>query len=282
MIDATLVTVHGFWSSPRTWDRLTSVWAHDERLAGLRIHHFGYPSPKAPRLPFSPTRIPDYEDIAQALANEYSVRLADAGAVVFVTHSQGRLILQRFLVWMLHEHRGRELARIASVVTLVCPNNGADYLRSLRRYLGYRRHPQAGELETLNREVADTQRAVLQDIVNASGIGEYRCRIPVHVYAGIADGVVPAASAQATFPGAGSIAGNHYSILDPESPGGSTAETVRHHLLTDLSAHNRLPPRPPNGRRPSVTVNNSRNVVVGDHNTIVQHSGRPDGDEDLR
>ena len=53
MVEATLVTVHGFWSSPATWDRLAAVWQADDELNGLRIHGFGYPSPKKPRLPLS-------------------------------------------------------------------------------------------------------------------------------------------------------------------------------------------------------------------------------------
>jgi hypothetical protein len=50
--DATLVTIHGFWSSPATWEKLNKAWRADEELRGLRIHPFGYPSPKRPRLPF--------------------------------------------------------------------------------------------------------------------------------------------------------------------------------------------------------------------------------------
>ena len=236
MIEATLVTVHGFWSSPTTWDRLTTAWSADERLRGLRIHPFGYRSPRKPRTPFSPSRIPDYNDIAQTFATEYTVKLADARAVAIVTHSQGGLVLQRFLTWMVQQGHGRQLSRIFSVVMLACPNNGADYLRSLRHALGYRRHAQAGSLEIFDKQVADTQRTVLQQIVNASRVDYHHCRIPFHVYAGDSDRIVVAASAQAAFPGASTLAGTHFSILDPAAPGNCTAETVRHHLLEDLRA----------------------------------------------
>ena len=236
MINATLVTVHGFWSSPATWERLGAIWTADEQLRGLRIHDFSYPSPKKPRAPFSPARIPDYDDIAQTLATEYTVALAGADSVAIVTHSQGGLIAQRFLAWMLGEGRGRELARIRSIVMLACPNGGSEYLRSIRQVLGYGRHPQAGDLEVLKRRVADTQRTVLRQIVNATAVDDHQCRIPLHVYAGSSDQVVTAASAQAGFPGASTIAGDHFSILDPASPGNRTAETVKYHLLADLSA----------------------------------------------
>ena len=138
-----------------------------KNCSGLRIHSFGYPSPKKPRLPFSVTRVPDYDDIAQTLATEYATVLADASDIAVVTHSQGGLILQRFLAWMVSEGRARELCRIRSVVMLACPNGGSEYLKSLRRTLGYGRHPQAGSLQVLDRQVADTQRTVLQRIVNA-------------------------------------------------------------------------------------------------------------------
>lgn len=235
MADATLVTIHGFWSTPATWERLVGVWRQDDRLRGVEIHPFGYESPRKPRLPFSSSRVPDHDDIAQSFATEFTVRVPD-GPVAIVTHSQGGLVLQRFLVWMLQQGRGRELARIASVVTLTCPNNGSDYLGSLRHALGGRRHPQAGRLEVLDRQVADTQRTVLADVVNAGEVGDRQCPIPFHVYAGSSDGVVLAASAQAAFPGASTVIGNHFSVLDPDAPGNHTAETVRFHLLADMAA----------------------------------------------
>ncbi|NKZ06132.1 alpha/beta fold hydrolase [Actinomadura latina] len=236
MAETTLITIHGFWSSSATWDRLTTLWSADERMQEVQIHPFGYGSPKKPRTPFSPSRIPDYDDIAQTFATEYMVKLAEAGSVAIVTHSQGGLIMQRFLTWMVQQGRARELSRIVSVVMIACPNNGSDYLRSLRHALGYRRHAQAGSLEMLDKRVADTQRTVLQRIVNATGVDDHQCRIPLHVYAGDSDRVVRAASAQAAFPGASTLAGNHFSILDPEAPGNSTADTVRHHVLEDLQA----------------------------------------------
>jgi pimeloyl-ACP methyl ester carboxylesterase len=213
VIDATLVTIHGFWSSPATWDRLAKVWSTDDELRGLRIHPFGYLSPKRPRLPFSVTRVPDYDDIAQTFATEYETVLANASDIAVVTHSQGGLILQRFLAWMVSEGRARELDRIRSVVMLACPNGGSEYLESLRRTFGYDRHPQAGRLHTLDRQVADTQRTVLRRVVNATILDDYHCHIPFHVYAGASDEIVRAAAAQAAFPGASTIAGNHFTIL---------------------------------------------------------------------
>jgi pimeloyl-ACP methyl ester carboxylesterase len=235
MIDATLVTIHGLFSSPATWDRLATVWRADEDLQGLRIHSFGYASPKKPRFPLPTARIPDYDDIAQVLATEYATVLKDVTDIAIVTHSQGGLILQRFLEWMLNQGRGRDLGRIRTVVMLACPNGGSEYLESVRHGLGLGRHPQVGSLDVLDRRIADTQRRVLDDIVRADGVGNQRCRIPFHVYAGSSDNIVKPASAQGAFPGASTLVGDHSSILDPSAPGNRTAESVKHHILTDLA-----------------------------------------------
>lgn len=241
MVNATLVTVHGFWSSPAKWERLNAIWRADGELRGLRIHPFGYPSPKKPRIPLSTTRVPDYDDIAQTLVSEYATVLADGSDIAIVTHSQGGLILQRFLVWMLNEGRGRELARIRTIVMLACPNNGSQYLASVRHMLGFGRHPQAGSLDVLDRQVADTQRAVLRRVVNAISVDDGQCRIPFHVYAGSSDNIVTAPSAQGAFPGALTLAGDHFSILDPAVPGNRTAAAIKHHICTDIAVGDTRP-----------------------------------------
>lgn len=305
MIDATLLTIHGFWSSPSTWDRLAAVWRADGELRGLQITPFGYLSPKKPHLPFSMRHIPDYDDIAQTLAAEYTVRLAEAPVIAIVTHSQGGLILQRFLAWMLHQGRGRDLARIRSIVMLACPNGGSEYLRTFRRSLGFSRHAQAGNLEVLNRQVTDTQRTVFQRIVGATEVDDQHCRIPFHVYAGASDNIVTAASAQGVFPHAATLAGDHFSILDPAAPGNRTAETVRYHVLADCTARlaqpagqtspaSSWPPGPDRGRTEGgaknikVDVRDSQGVIIGDHASITQSfeaprtsPGRPNTSRDV-
>jgi len=235
MINATLVTVHGFWSSPATWERLNKAWLADTDLHGLDIHDFGYESPKKSPLPLSTTRIPDFNDIAGILASEYSKVLANVPEIAFVTHSQGGLILQRLLAWMTDQGRARELRRIRSIVMLACPNGGSEYLRSIRRVLGYGRHAQAGSLEVLNPQVIDAQSKVLERVVYAADVDNQHCPIPFHVYAGGSDKVVLAQSARSVFKDAGTIAGNHFSILNPAARGSQTATVVKRHLLEDLT-----------------------------------------------
>ena len=183
-MDADLVLIHGFWSSPATWDRLIARLQEDTDLAGLRIHAFGYESPKL-RWPGSSTRIPDYNDIAQSLPAYLAAHVPGGAGVAVLTHSQGGLIVQRYLAWMLAEGRGRELAKIRLIVMLSCPNEGSEYLRSIRTVAGLGRHPQAGQLNVLTREVGEARRVVLRQVINATTVDDRYCPIPVYVYWGI-------------------------------------------------------------------------------------------------
>ncbi|GAA4260452.1 hypothetical protein GCM10022255_089160 [Dactylosporangium darangshiense] len=235
MVNGAIILIHGFWSSPDTWAKLIDRIEADDELRSLRVHAFGYESPKL-RMPLTPARIPDYNDIAQTLATLYSVQLQSEPRVAIVTHSQGGLILQRFLAWMLNEGRGRELTRLKMVVMLSCPNEGSEYLRSFRAAARFHRHPQARELGVLTKEAAESRRTVLRQVVNARGVDERQCPIPFHVYSGRTDNVVTRTSAQSAFPSVGALAGDHFSILDPDAPGNLTFSTLRKHLLDDLGS----------------------------------------------
>ena len=234
-MDADLVLIHGFWSSPTTWDRLIARLRGDTDLAGLRIHAFGYESPKL-RWPGSPTRIPDYSDIAQSLPAYLAARVRGGAGVAVVTHSQGGLIVQRYLAWMLAEGRGRELAKICLIVMLSCPNEGSEYLRSIRAVAGLGRHPQAGQLDVLTREVGEARRVVLRQVINATTVDDRHCPIPVYVYSGRTDNVVLRETAQSVFPNAEVLPGNHFSILDPDAPGHLTFAELKRRLLETFTS----------------------------------------------
>jgi pimeloyl-ACP methyl ester carboxylesterase len=245
-VDADLVLIHGFWSSPATWDRLISRLRDDPSLAGLRIHAFGYESPKL-RWPGSPARIPDFDDVAQSLPAYLAAHTPGTAPVAIVTHSQGGLILQRFLAWMLTEGRGRELAQIRLAVMLSCPNEGSEYLRSIRAAAGFGHHPQASQLDVLGREVGEARRIVLRQVVSAAAIDDRHCPIRVFAYSGRSDNVVHRESAQSVFPSAEVLPGDHFSILDPGAPGNLTEPTLRRHLLETLTSSSPAADRPAAG-----------------------------------
>jgi hypothetical protein len=233
-MDADLVLIPGFWHEPTRFDQLRSFLGNDPDMTGLRIHTFEYESPKW-RLPFSPARIPDYNDIAQSLPAFLAAQAPGTTPIAFVTHSQGGLILQRFLAWMLTEGRGRELARFRLAVLLSCPNEGSEYARSIRAIVGMRHHPQAKQLAVLDHEVGETRRIILRQVVNATKIDDRNCPIPLYVYSGRTDNIVRRESALSVFLNVGVLPGDHFTILDCDRPGYLTGQTVRSHLQEHLT-----------------------------------------------
>ncbi|MEU3457873.1 alpha/beta fold hydrolase [Micromonospora sp. NPDC006766] len=269
VIAGRVVLIHGFWSSSATWDGLARVLEADPKLADFSWHRYGYPSPKL-WVPLMPLRTPDYDDIAQALGSFLDALVPEGGGLAFVTHSQGGLILQRYLAWMLDEGRGQDLARIRSILMLACPHEGSDYLRSLRTAAGFGFHPQGKTLRQFDVSIAAARRKVLTQIVNATKVSARECPIPVHVYAGDRDNVVKRVSAQGTFPKAGVLPGGHSSIIDPELAGSTTAATISRHLVADFSATPPPSPAAPSGPgRGPVTITGSSGFQVGDNNIQV-------------
>jgi pimeloyl-ACP methyl ester carboxylesterase len=271
VISANLVLLHGFWSSPSTWEKIVRHIREDQELRGVHVKPFEYESPKL-QLPFSPTRIPQYDDIAHTLPAWLTTQVPK-GDLAVVTHSQGGLILQRFLAWMLTEGRGRELARIRLIVMLACPHEGSEYLRSIRAVIGFHRHPQARQLDALNADVARARRIVLDRVVNASGVDDYQCQIPTYVYAGRTDNVVSRVSAQSVFPHAESLPGDHFSILHAGAPGNLTFQILKERLIETFMAP--LETRKPTSLQTknvtaesetSISINDSTGIQIGDQN----------------
>jgi pimeloyl-ACP methyl ester carboxylesterase len=281
MVAGDLVLVHGFWSSGKTWNPIIRMIHDDQRLDGLNVRPFEYPSPKIPKLSFLPSRIPDYDDIGQSLASDLAAHGRTGRPLALVAHSQGGLIVQRFLAWMVAEGRASELARIKLVVLLACPNDGTEYLRALRHALGFSAHPQAKALTALNGKVSETRRTVLRTIVYADSRSDHSCPIPFKVYAGTEDNVVPRTSAQSAFPDAGSLPGDHFSILDPTASNNITYQTLRNHLLDAFSAPaaETADKQPDDARTQhrGITLNgNNQGVYIGDNGTQHNVFGPPE------
>ncbi|MFC3965435.1 alpha/beta fold hydrolase [Nocardia jiangsuensis] len=232
---AALVLVHGLFSSGKTWKDLSDRIAEDDDLAE-RFHVFlmEYASPK---FQLNPTRaIPDYNVIARSLRAFLDVEIGAYDKVVLVSHSQGGLIVQRYLSSMLAEGQGHALARIKSVVMLACPNSGSELAISLRRMMKIWRNPQERQLRPLNEQITEARSRVLSGIQYAKEIGPNSCPIPLHVYAGESDGIVTPSSACDVFPNAKALPGDHFTILHAKTSRSRTFTTLRHHLLLSLSA----------------------------------------------
>lgn len=220
-----VVFVHGFRSSAEMWNPLIASIEQDDGLKGVTALPFTYDTRLWQVVPVR--RIPAFDTVADSLKEFLDTEAEVFDRLMLVCHSQGGLVAQRFLARMLAEGRGRDLARIRRVVLFACPNNGSQLALSLRRGL-LSRNPQESQLRPLNQQIADTQRIVLRDIVNARETTARTSPIPFSVYAGETDNVVTPASALGTFPDTAVLPGGHSGIV--RSP--RAYSTLRRLVLT--------------------------------------------------
>ncbi|MBU3064753.1 alpha/beta fold hydrolase [Nocardia sp. NEAU-G5] len=232
---AAVVFVHGMFSSARTWSQLIERMGEDAELGErYRVFPFEYASPKVRVSPLR--RIPDYDVIADDLTTFLDVDVAEYGSVVLVGHSQGGLIIQRYLARVVKAGRARKLARIKAIIMFACPNSGSQLALLLRRSARFWENPQEKQLRPINDEVIDAQRYVLERIQFARDVDDQNCPIPIYVYAGTEDNVVTPASARGVFPEAKALPGDHSTILHADSASSRTFTALRSHLREVLAA----------------------------------------------
>ncbi|WP_193241493.1 alpha/beta fold hydrolase [Streptomyces phaeolivaceus] len=224
-----VVFIHGLFSSEKTWDTFAGLIESDEELASVTVTRFAYASPKLRR--FRPDRrTPDYNDLAERLKTFLHFEASEYDRLVLVAHSQGGLIVQRYLARMLNDGQGEALTKIQGVVLFACPNDGSDFVRPLRN-AWWRSNPQVRALAPLDSEVKDAQRTVLRQVVEAPEVGPAMCPIPFWVFGGIEDNVVVRASAQGVFPRVFMLPGDHFSIIEPDSHKAPAYLALRERLL---------------------------------------------------
>jgi pimeloyl-ACP methyl ester carboxylesterase len=238
-VRAAAVFVHGLFSSELTWEPLlAALRADDEILARVECLTFGYATPKF-RLRLS-RRIPDFDTVAASLSTFLDVECAPYDQLILIGHSQGGLIIQRYLQRMLSDSRGLELVRIKRVILLACPNNGSEFLLSLRKAAFFWHHPHERSLRPLNEAVLDCLRTVVRSIVYAQSVSRDSCPIPFSVYAGAEDAIVKRGPAMGVFPTVGALPGDHNTILTAGLPTGRIFTTIKHNLLR-ATRHDAVP-----------------------------------------
>ncbi|MFD6294058.1 SAV_2336 N-terminal domain-related protein, partial [Streptomyces sp. NPDC060235] len=228
--DLGVVLVGEVGSGSATWEPLKVRILEDESLRFVRVLQF---SSSTRQLRLNPLQVfSTLDTVADSLREYLDTEVGSYEDLVLVAHSTGGLLVQRFLVRMLAEGRGRELARIRRVVLLACPSRGSELLLTNRRI--FSRHPQERELRVLENEAAATQRVVLRDVVHAEAVSERTCPISFSIYAGESDTVVPASSARSIFPTAGVLPGDHATILKTTTPEHRTFTTLRRLFLKSV------------------------------------------------
>lgn len=235
MPEAIAVMVHGILSSSTTWSSLVRCLKEDDQVSHLyEFDPFDYPSPKARLLPTR--RTPDYDTLADSLGTYLEVECAEYPSVALVGHSQGGLIIQRYLARMLSDGRGDELQKIRRIVMLACPSNGSEFLLLARRALPLLRNVQERALRPLEPDVMEALRKVFTGIVHATEVTSTSCPIPVVVYVAEEDNIVKPASARSVFPDAKVLPGDHTSILQADSVRSRVVRALRRDLLMAVGA----------------------------------------------
>jgi pimeloyl-ACP methyl ester carboxylesterase len=243
MKQAVVVFVHGLFSSGQIWSTFRGLMVSDSDLADLELLDFEYPSPKFSLNPLR--RIPDFDVLADSLRTYLETEAADYSDVILVSHSQGGLIVQRYLARTVMGGRGNDLRRIRRVVMFACPNSGSELFLAARRRIPFWSHPQERELRPIHESVSATQQVVINRIVHAQRTSSDQCGVPVHVYAGEQDNVVTPTSAKGVFPDTGVLPGDHSTIIQPDSTRHRSYLALKGILLGAVSAP--IPQRGPAG-----------------------------------
>ncbi|MHB1490839.1 MAG: alpha/beta fold hydrolase [Cellulomonas sp.] len=230
-----LVLIHGLFSSRKAWTPLLTLLERDPELAH-RIEPIVFEYDSRPLTMRLARSIPDFAVLGASLATFVENECREFDRLIVVTHSQGGLVLQRFLAMMLADGKGEDLSRIRRIVMFACPNNGSELLLATRKFLGlWWRHPQERQLRPASDPVVDAQRRVLNGVVFAETVASDRCPIPVVAYAGESDGVVTLSSSRFMYPSAGVLPGDHHSVIAPPNLEDRRYKAFRSDVLTALT-----------------------------------------------
>ncbi|WP_234325539.1 alpha/beta fold hydrolase [Streptomyces sp. NRRL S-146] len=232
--------MHGLFSSARTWEDFSRLIVADDELSNFDLLHFEYPSPKINLR--APRRIPNYNDISKSLQSFIEIDAQDYDRIILVSHSQGGLVVQRYLARTLENARGIDLAKIDRVILFACPNSGSQVAITLRKGLKLWNHPQERSLRPLDEFVTATHEAILNRVVHATENSATQWHIPFFVFAGESDNIVTPTSASGVFPRSQVrvIPGDHSTIIRPSSQDHRSFRALKFVLLkpqADSSPH---------------------------------------------
>ncbi len=224
-----LVFVHGFLSSAEAWEPFERLIRNDSDLDALHVERFQYETGLFRVHPRK--RIPDLDTIAHHLSTRFEHLELKHRAVVIVSHSMGGLVTQRFVARMLEDGQGDRLERIKRIVMFACPTAGAGFYQTIRKLSPFR-YPQERALRPLDAEIVKTQQIILNKVVHAKETTDQTCPIPLRLYAGASDNIVLPPSALGVYPRrcTGVIAGDHATIIRPDSPDHESYQVLKANL----------------------------------------------------
>jgi pimeloyl-ACP methyl ester carboxylesterase len=215
--DHAVVFVHGFGSTPACWDTLRALLGADERIAArFDLTCFGY---ETSWMNFNLLRrIPRIDEVARSLEQHLEHGLRRHAGITLVGHSQGGLVIQRYLANKLQAGKGEDLARIRQVLLIATPNLGSGLMSGLRRFMShFFCNPQERALRIFDPEISDIRAVISERVVGATARGPEKWPIPVTCFWGKSDSVVLEASARGAFDSENAVPlnGDHFTVLRP-------------------------------------------------------------------
>jgi pimeloyl-ACP methyl ester carboxylesterase len=210
-----VVMIHGINASQRSWDVLLGLCRRDPRLREFDFETFEYATGLTRWRPTQ--RLPSLATIASDLGGYLGqLQLANYRDIRLVGHSQGGLVIQRYLHQMLLNGRGRELDRIRQVIFFATPTLGSGIFAGLRRLVfGFISNAQERELRAFNADVGATRRYLDEHVSEATERTAETAQIPIHVFYGQEDNVVDPESAMGSFSSSYAIPGSHSGLINP-------------------------------------------------------------------
>ena len=224
-----IVLIHGLFSSGKTWGDIEARIYEDTSINATPIQ-FEYWSPRFRLNPFK--KIPDFDTIARRLTTFLSMEASNYSAITLVSHSQGGLVIQRFLEQTLSEGRAESLKRVAHIHLIACPNTGSELALLFRKHFWLSRHPQEKQLRPLDTAVKKSHGVVLNRVVHADSWSALTAPVPLSLYAGETDGIVSAESAQGYFPEVDVLPGDHFGVIAAETVDAPVFRAITAHLLS--------------------------------------------------
>lgn len=227
-----VVFVHGLFSGPTTWDTFAKLLQEDDEIAGrFDLIFVKYTTPHMQLRPDQ--AIPSISAIALQLKTVLQSRTGQHDGVVLVGHSQGGLIIQKYLSDSMNNVARGDLGRVRGVVLFACPNSGSQWARAARikMPLIFGKNAQIQALVPLNEAILEWRRPIIERIVNAHPDQPDAYPIPIRVYAGTDDGIVPLASAIDHFHNVGALSGDHGGVIRPKNREDDIYHTLRKDLL---------------------------------------------------
>ena len=217
-----LIFVHGFCSGHETWYPLLRILRHDRQVA----NRFDFETVDYATGPLAIpvlNRLPTVEEIGQYLDTRVRELMYDHTTghnryidVTLVGHSMGGLAIQELLTKMLEGGRGSEFDYIRQAIFFATPHLGSLTMEGLRGFLGkFLKNVQDEMLRGLNAKVAELHQKMEMRVLRASRRGQHKYPLPITVFWGLEDNIVPEISARGFFPVAMPLPGNHLQIHCP-------------------------------------------------------------------